>query len=122
MAPLDQTVGIRLAHLAGDEHFSLFGAEISSQAKLAAHYHQIGIETYLILEGIAVIYTGSVEKNDCVKWSEPYKLQKGDCFIIEAGRAHQLINKGENKLVVVFGCPQSHSSTDRILVQGIEEC
>jgi len=120
-AELDEAVGIRLAYLTGDNKFSLYGAEISPYKKLAAHYHESGIEIYQIVDGYGTMFTGNHACNDNVTtWNKPLKVNKGDCFTINEGEAHQLLNNSDNKLIVIFGSPKSHLSTDRIVIKGYE--
>ena len=120
-AGLDEAVGIRLAYLTGDDEFSLYGAEIGPYKRLAAHYHKSGIEIYQIVEGNGTMFTGNHDcKDNVTTWNKPLKVKKGDCFTIIEGEAHQLLNNSDSNLVVIFGSPKSHLSTDRIVVNGYE--
>ena len=65
-AKLDDVVGIRIAHLTGNDEFSLFGAEIAPRRKVGAHYHKSGIEMYKIVEGNGIMHTGLPDKNNYV--------------------------------------------------------
>ena len=40
----DRAVGVSLAHLAGDEQFSMYATELPPNKQLNAHYHQAGNE------------------------------------------------------------------------------
>ena len=121
MAELDEAVGIRLAYLTGDDEFSLYGAEIAPYKRLAAHYHESGIEIYQIVEGIGTMFTGNHDcKDNVTTWNRPFNIKKGDCFIINEGEVHQLLNNSDSNLVVIFGAPKSHLSTDRIMIKGSE--
>lgn len=115
---LDPEVGIRLGHLSGNKQFSLFGAEIGPQKVLSTHYHESGEEIYLIIEGSGIMYLGELVGSGNVEWEQPFKISKGDCFTVDAKKVHQLRNNTEEKLVAVFGCSQSHLTTDRIILKG----
>jgi mannose-6-phosphate isomerase-like protein (cupin superfamily) len=117
-AKLDDVVGIRVAHLTGSDEFSLFGAEIAPRRKVGAHYHKSGIEIYQIVEGNGIMHTGMPDDNNNVNWHNSMRVKKGDCFTVNEGQVHQLVNENDSKLIVIFGCPKSHLSTDRIVVKG----
>lgn len=116
-APLDPQVGIKLVHLTGEDVFSLYGAELLPGITLKPHYHKSGIETYQIIEGKGTMYIGSLEGNDRISWETTIHVQKGDCFTIDEGKVHQLSNPNDESLKVVFGCPSSHMSTDRFVLE-----
>lgn len=118
-AELDEAVGIRVAYLTGNDEFSLFCAEIGPYKRVGAHYHTLGIEIYQIVEGNGTMFTGKPNINNNVTWNKPLKVKKGDCFTINEGEVHQLINKCGGKLIAIFGCPKSHLSSDRIVVNGL---
>jgi len=117
-AKLDPEVGIRVGHLTGGEQFSLFGAEIASHKAVGAHYHKSGEEIYQLVEGNGVMYIGKPDDSGNVAWEPPFSISKGDCFTVAEGHVHQLFNNSDEKLIVIFGCPKSHLSTDRIVVKG----
>ena len=119
--PIDPEVGIKVGHLSGSDQFSLFGAEIAPQKVLSAHYHNAGDEIYLIVEGSGVMYLGDMDGDGNVAWEAPFNITKGDCFTVGAGKAHQLCNNTDQKLIALFGCPQSHLSTDRLILKGRED-
>jgi mannose-6-phosphate isomerase-like protein (cupin superfamily) len=117
-AKLDDVVGIRVAHLTGNEEFSFFGAEIAPRKKVGAHYHTSGIEIYQILEGNGTMHIGISDENNDVKWHNSLSVKKGDCFTVNEGEVHQLVNENNNRLIAIVGCPKSHLSTDRTVVEG----
>lgn len=117
-AKLDPEVGIRVAHLTGSEKFSLFGAEIAPHKAIGAHYHIYGEEIYQLVEGKGVMYIGKPDDNGNVAWDLPFNIGKGDCYTVSEGHVHQLFNNSNERLIVIFGCPKSHLSTDRIVVKG----
>lgn len=117
-AELNLVVGIRIAHLTGDSNFSFYGAELQAGAKVAAHYHNSGIEIYQIIEGEGQMYTGMIDSEGRVAWNTPFAVKVGDCFTVDEREAHQLLNIGDKKLVVVFGSSNSHITTDRFSISG----
>jgi len=114
-APVDQKTGIRITRITGDEHFSLFAAEIAPQTKLRPHYHESGIEIYQIIEGTGTMKTGRQENGTTV-WSEEFPVNRGDCFTIKEGMVHQLANHGSEPLMAAFICPPSHLEGDRFFI------
>ncbi len=115
---VDPAVGIGLAKVAGDETLGLYCAKLEPFKKVGAHYHKKGVETYQIIEGAGEIHIGIPEDNGQVKWKMSVNLKKGDAFTVNAGEVHQLENKGDTELLVVFGCSASHLGEDRTLVEG----
>lgn len=118
-APVDTVVGIRLVPLTGTKEYALFGAEIAAKKRVGAHYHTSGHETYQIIEGEGIMLLGEL-LDEGVHWHEPFSVTSGDCFTVDEKQVHQLINTGSKPLLVVFGCPKSHLSEDRIVVDGFE--
>jgi len=66
----DQNIGVKLAHLTGDKDTSVFAIELAPNQCIPAHYHKVGIETYLILSGEGIIYLGHVLRSN--KLHKPY--------------------------------------------------
>ena len=120
-AIVDYAVGIKIVTLAGDDAFSFYAAEIGPHKKVGAHYHAEGAEIYQIVEGSGIIHIGKNINKDKITWIKSAKVKKGDCFTIQAGEAHQLINDREKRLILLFGCPKTHVTTDRTIVKGYEE-
>lgn len=114
----DSVVGISLAHLAGTDDFSLYCTEISPNKRVGAHYHTKGTEFYQIINGEGNIYVGTPLTSGAVDWDKPTKVAKGDFFMIDEGQVHQLHNTSKKDLVVIFGCPNAHITTDRVMVEG----
>jgi len=117
----DPEVGIKVGYLSGSEKFSLFGAEIGPQKVLSAHYHEEGEEIYLILDGEGVMRLGDLDADGKVIWDPPFRLTKGDCFTVGAGKVHCLCNNSDSNMVAVFGCPKNHLSTDRVIVERMDD-
>ncbi|MFA6251540.1 MAG: cupin domain-containing protein [Candidatus Paceibacterota bacterium] len=111
---MDQVAGIKITHLAGGEDLSFYLAEIESHKKINAHYHADGTEIYQIFEGSGEI---RISKNENTNhWDIKKIVKKGDCFSVQEGEVHQLVNTGEEKLILLFACPKSHLSNDRTVV------
>lgn len=116
-AECDPVVGIKLARLTGNALFSLIAAEIAPNRKVGAHFHRSGIEIYQIVTGEGLMYLGKPGRDGRADWIPPFKLRKGDCFTVEEGTVHQLYNTSDEKMIAIFGCPESHLSTDRVAVE-----
>ena len=114
-------MGTAVIPVIGDEEFSLFGAEIGPFKKVGAHYHSSGLEIYQIVEGSGIMHLGIPENNNNVTWTKSFTVTKGDCFTVNEGEVHQLINANDSKLLAIFGGKKSHLSTDRTLVKGYQE-
>ena len=112
----DPKVGIKVAHLSGNDEFSLFVAEIAPNKMISAHYHEKGDEIYFIFEGKGLMYLSKTNENKNIKWEKPFNLNSGDSFNIKEGYAHQLFNNTENKMIAIFGCSRTHLSSDRLIV------
>lgn len=121
LAKLDPVVGIRIVSLAGDDAFSFYAAEIGPDKKVGAHYHAEGIEIYQLVEGKGVFHIGKPVGEGKTTWITSAKVKKGDCFTVQAGETHQLINDQKERLIVLFGCPKAHLSHDRTMVKGYGE-
>lgn len=115
-AVLDSSVGIAHAALAGGADFRLHITKLLPGAKVKAHRHFVGEEVYIISSGCGTLYTGTVNEMGTEVWNDPISVQGGDTFSISAKMLHQLHNTGEAPLVLIFGCPDSHLSTDREVV------
>ncbi len=113
----DPAVGIKVGHLAGDDSFSFFGAEIPAGKSVRAHYHHKGIEIYYIVDGSGSMRIGRPNANARIEWTERFDVKGGDCFTIPEGIAHWLENTGAGRLVALFGCRKPHLSTDRVIVR-----
>lgn len=117
-APLDPAVGIRVVPLVGDDAFMLFAAEIGPRKRVGAHFHGTGLEIYQIVEGRGEMHIGKPLGDGQTHWRATALVEKGDCFTVQEGEVHQLINDHDERLIALFGCPKSHLSTDRTMVQG----
>ena len=113
----DPAVGISLAHLLGDEHFSYYVTRIPPGNKLAAHFHRNGDELYQVIEGRGEIWISDADHPN--QGIEQYSVNVGDTFMIQALKVHQLCNTGTEPLVMMFGCAKSHITTDRSVVENI---
>lgn len=120
-AKLDGVVGIRIVHLTGSDEFSLYGAEIAPSRKVGAHYHKSGIEMYKIVEGNGIMHTGFPDVDNNVNWHNAMRVKKGDCFTVNEGEVHQLVNENDSRLIAIVCCPKSHLSSDRIVVKGYDD-
>lgn len=114
----DPKVGIRIAKLCGDDQFGLYVASVPDRVGCHVHFH--GNETYEILEGKGELHLGFVSgrNHGPIEWRKPEPVEAGDFFMIGEGFAHQLRNKGQGDLVVIFGCPPSHldNHLDRLMI------
>lgn len=119
-APIDEAVGIRLVHLTGSDDFALFAAEIGPNKKVGAHYHESGLEIYQVVEGEGIIHIGKPDSNNAVQWTDSQKVTPGDCFTVNEGDVHQLVNIQNRRMLVIVGCAASHVTTDRIVTKGTD--
>lgn len=105
----DEKVGIRIAKIAGNKEFSTYITAIDYTRSVTPHYHKIGDEHYHILEGEGkVILRNMINNEECT-----FSAYGGESFVVPANTLHQLINTGENKLILMFSCPENHLNSDR---------
>lgn len=115
-AKLDASVGIAHAPLAGDADFRLHVTKLMPGSKVKAHSHGSGGELYFIYSGSGHVYTGRSLDSGAEDWFEPVAVQAGDTFAVVPSMLHQLHNTGDTELVLIFGCPDSHLASDRVVV------
>jgi quercetin dioxygenase-like cupin family protein len=115
-AVMDDYAGIKIVKLTGDASLSVYVADIAPHTKLTPHYHKEGIDAYQILKGIGTMKTGKFVEGLSV-WTEKFTANEGDCFHIEAGIVHQILNETDEQLILVFACPESHVGSDRHFVE-----
>jgi quercetin dioxygenase-like cupin family protein len=111
----DKKVGVKLAHLTGDEKISVFAIELEKEQSIPAHYHKEDIETYFILDGQGIVYTGKIENNDII-WNSEKHVNAGDCFTIYPKEVHGFKNISEKTLRIIATAPLSHSQNDRYFI------
>ncbi len=115
-AKLDEGAGIAHAALAGSADFRVHITKLLPGAKVKAHRHDEGDELYIIQAGTATLYTGRSVEDEAEEWFEPVAVEEGATFTVSPGMLHQLHNTGDTPLVLIFGCPDSHLDTDRVVV------
>jgi quercetin dioxygenase-like cupin family protein len=115
-APMDDYAGIKIIKLTGDKDLSVYVADIAPHTQLTPHYHTAGIDAYQILKGIGTMKTGPYVEGKSV-WTDKFTAVEGDCFHIEPGVVHQILNESDETLVLVFACPESHVGSDRFFVE-----
>lgn len=118
-AEADPAVKIRIAPLTKNEAFSMYVTEIAPGGKVGAHYHREGIEVYEILKGKGTLHTAIPNQENIPVNTKSQHVEAGDFFEINPGTIHQLENTGDGPLVLVFGCPTTHLSTDRIITEDL---
>ncbi|MBX6360173.1 MAG: cupin domain-containing protein [Acidobacterium ailaaui] len=83
---------------------------------MPVHYHKRDIETYFILKGHGVIYTGIIENKNII-WNEEQQVKSGNCFTIYPGEIHGFKNISEETLRIIATAPLSHSRDDRYFIE-----
>lgn len=107
----DATVGIRIAKIAGNKHFSTFITAIDPGKSVNPHYHKHGDEHYHIISGSGQIYLKNIKTNE----ESTHNVEAGSSFIVNENTLHQLTNISETKLILMFSCPLAHLEGDRYL-------
>jgi len=118
----DKIANIRHAQLTGDALWRLHVAEIAD--KVACHMHGSGCEVYEIVSGLGTLYSGPVARSEPrtgLLQSHSLKVASGDVFIVPQGYAHQLVRTGNEPLIIIFACPDSHLAEDRLVMPDICE-
>lgn len=116
----DPAVGISLAHVAGDETFSFYVTKLPPQCQLTAHFHQKGEELYNVVQGTGLIWLACAENDGSYREKTHQKMAAGDTFMVPELTVHQLVNPGPDSIIMLFGCPQSHITSDRHLVDDLK--
>lgn len=118
-AKADSAVGIKIAVLVEDDTFGMYVTEIIPKRKVGAHYHREGLEVYSILSGNGMLHTAFPNDQDDPIDIISKSVVAGDFFNINPGVIHQLENTADESLILVFGCPASHLSSDRVLTKDL---
>lgn len=107
----DKKVGIKIKKLAGDSNFSTFITIIDPHKWVNPHYHKHGDEHYHIISG-----KGSIQLKHIVDGiEETHMVNTGESFVVPENVMHQLINTGNEPLILMFSCPMEHLDSDRYL-------
>jgi len=114
-AKLDPAVGIQISLLWEDSEQSYYGSCISPHKNIAAHFHNIGDELYLVVNGNGVMRLGIPAESN-VEWKQEFDVHEGDIFTVPPKTVHQLMNKSDDDLIAIFGCNKSHLGNDRIVI------
>lgn len=112
----DEKVGVKLALLTGNEKMSVFAIELGKGQFIPTHYHKTDIETYFILNGQGIVYSGTIE-NENILWNDDQQVNTGDCFTIYPGEIHGFKNISEETLRILATAPLSHSKDDRYFIE-----
>lgn len=116
-ATLDSVAGIKHAELCGDSSRRLHVAEISD--KVTCHVHLCGCEAYEIVSGGGKLLSGPVSKTGGVYLPIRYDsltVKAGDVFNVPENFAHQLVRVGNEPLIIIFACSDSHLGSDRLVL------
>lgn len=105
----DNSVGIKIAKIAGDEIFSTFITEIDVGKGVNPHFHKSGDEHYHIISGQGEVYLKNMQTKEEIRLN----VNSGQSFVVPENVLHQLINTGNIPLILMFSCPTSHLETDR---------
>ncbi len=85
---------------------SLAQATVPPGASTEAHYHRASEEIYLFTAG-----AGRMKLGD-----EDAAVRAGDCVVIAPGTPHQLVNDGDEPLVLLCCCAPPYSHEDTVIL------
>jgi oxalate decarboxylase/phosphoglucose isomerase-like protein (cupin superfamily) len=108
----DAAVGIKIAKLAGDGKFSTYLTAIDPGKSVNAHYHKNGDEHYHIIKGHGEITLIDVAS----KLKTTNQVSAFHSFVVPENTSHQLKNTGNEPLILMFSCPESHLQEDRFML------
>lgn len=114
-AAIDENVGIAVIHISGNDDVSVYAASIEAGKRITPHYHTKGSEVYTILSGSGKMRLGTPDGKGTM-WKEEFAIQQGDCFTVNEGIVHQLINTSGDKIIALFSCSKAHLGSDRTVV------
>jgi mannose-6-phosphate isomerase-like protein (cupin superfamily) len=86
---------------------SLAEATVPVGGRTIPHYHVQAEELYFFQRG-----TGTLRLAD-----ETREVRPGDCAVIPPGVEHQLVNTGDEDLVLLCCCAPAYSDEDTVLLQ-----
>lgn len=116
----NDAAGIHVQRLSGDSAMSLYAAEIPAGCSVRPHYHAHNAEIYYIVHGAGRMRIGKIIQGRLC-WLDNRQVRTGDCFSINEGMAHQLINTGPGPLRALFCCSSNHLDSDRFFIDTVEE-
>ena len=85
---------------------SLAQATVPPGASTEAHYHRASEEIYLFTAGAGQMKLGDEEA----------AVRAGDCVVIAPGTPHQLVNDGDEPLVLLCCCAPPYSHEDTVIL------
>jgi mannose-6-phosphate isomerase-like protein (cupin superfamily) len=85
---------------------SLAQATVPPGASTEAHYHRASEEIYLFTAGAGRMKLGDEEA----------AVRAGDCVVIAPGTPHQLVNDGDEPLVLLCCCAPPYSHEDTVIL------
>jgi len=109
----DAAVGIKIARLTGGSQFSTYLTSIDPGKSVNPHYHKIGDEHHHIIRGRGEIMLMDVES----KKTTITRVNEYHSFVVHANTLHQLVNTGNEPLVLMFSCPENHLKSDRFVLE-----
>ncbi len=119
----DTAAHIVLSAMCGASSCHLHVIELPPGAKEQAHLHYRGDEILIVQRGSGCLYTGKYGfVHGELAWLDAIDVTAGDTFIIPAVEVHQLHNTGDENLVFLLVCPESHLETDRMVVADYFDC
>ena len=87
---------------------SLAEATVPPGSATIEHFHRTSEEIYLFTAGAGRMRLGEEEA----------AVRAGDCVVIAPGTPHQLVNDGDEPLVLLCCCAPAYSHEDTVLVEG----
>ena len=85
---------------------SLAQATVPPGASTEAHYHRASEEIYVFTAGAGRMRLGD----------EQAAVRAGDCVVIAPGTPHQLVNHGDEPLVLLCCCSPAYSHEDTVIL------
>jgi mannose-6-phosphate isomerase-like protein (cupin superfamily) len=86
---------------------SLAEATVPVGGRTIAHYHRVAEELYFFTAGTGHMTLGK----------DAREVAAGDCVVIPPGEVHQLVNTGDEPLVLLCCCAPAYSHEDTVLVE-----
>ena len=87
---------------------SLAEATVPAGGATIEHFHRISEEIYLFTSGMGRMRLGDKEA----------EVRSGDAVVIPPGTPHQLVNTGQEPLVLLCCCAPAYSHDDTVLIGG----
>ncbi|MBU1000172.1 hypothetical protein KKE78_02105, partial [Patescibacteria group bacterium] len=96
------------------QEYEFYAARVGSGEHVNPHVHFAGEEPYRLIAGKGVMHIGTIGEDNAVVWQDdPIFVKSGETIIVKAGQVHSFEVIGEEPVIFIFSCPESHLNDDQ---------